>query len=220
MIKITVAETQPVYAEGIIKILSQSMGLQLHHLTHCYQGLLSFLKDCTTDLLLLDAELNCSLPEEKFISCIKKEFPNLKIILFGKTANLSVLPKLRRVGLDGYLTKNISAIELQKAIFTIMGGSGYLQESLSAAFNHFSTEIVTKQKKSENKITKREQQILGMIIEEYTNQEIAEELFISLPTVETHRKHLILKLGVKNTAGLVREAILTQWYDLFHHGFP
>jgi len=57
------------------------------------------------------------------------------------------------------------------------------------------------------KLTRREKEVLGLILEEFTNVEIAEKLFISLSTVETHRRHLCEKLGARNTAGLVRDAI-------------
>ncbi|AEE48492.1 LuxR C-terminal-related transcriptional regulator [Haliscomenobacter hydrossis] len=212
MVKITIAETQPVFAEGIIKMLSHSAGLHLNRLTTSYPELLQTLKTNATDLLLLDAELNTTLTEERLICQIKKEFPRLKIVLFSKNLSVGFLPRLRRAGLEAYLSKNITCQELKKAIFTVLGGSGYLQESLSVALNSFNAEIDSISKIEDRRLTKREQQILGLIVEEYTNQEIAEELFISIPTVETHRKNLILKMGVRNTAGLVREAILRRCY--------
>jgi two-component system, NarL family, response regulator NreC len=220
MIKITIAETQPVFAEGITKMFSQLAELHLNQLTDSYPDLLQILRTDPTDLLLLDAELDATISEELLITRIKEEFPKLKIVLFGKTLNLGFLPRLRRAGLNAYLSKNITCQELRKAIFTVLGGKAYLQESLSASLNSFCTELDLKSRKNDRQLTKRELQILTLIVEEYTNQEIADQLFISIPTVETHRKNLISKMGVKNTAGLVREAILRRSYQGFYHGFP
>jgi DNA-binding NarL/FixJ family response regulator len=218
MIKITIAETQPVYAEGLSKMLSTVTGLHLNSLTTGYQELLKTLQNEATDLLLLDAELNTNFSELLLIRQIKKEFPQLKIILFGRITCLSILFKLRKMGLDAYLYKDVSCQEFVQAILAVMNGHAYLQESISKALNCFGNSVYSKAKK--NAITKREQEILELIVDEYTNQEIAQQLYISIPTVETHRKNLLLKMGVKNTAGLVREAILRQGYPFTPHGKP
>lgn len=218
MIKITIAETQPVFAEGLSKMLSSVAGLHLNQLTTCYQELLKVLENQATDLLLLDAELNTNFSEVLLVRQLKNEFPRLKIILFGQMTSLSILQKLRTIGLDAYLYRDVSCQEFLQAIAAVLKGKGYLQETFIAALNCFCSSPQPKFKKAG--ITKREQEILELIVEEYTNQEIADRLYISIPTVETHRKNLLLKMGVKNTAGLVREAILRQGYPFTTHGKP
>lgn len=220
MINATIAETQPVYAEGLFTMLSQMTGLHLNRSTNSYQELLDLLRTDSADLLLLDAELNDSIKEEQLIHQLRKEFPELKIILFGKSLDLGHLPRLRRAGLDAYLHKNISCQELLKAISIVVNGGHYLQESIRISLNCFCHDFGASDKKEDRKLTKRESEILGLIVEEYTNQEIAKQLFISIPTVESHRKKLIEKLGVKNTAGLVREAIYRHWYRTENYGKP
>lgn len=218
MFNVTIAETQPVYAEGLSKMLSQFPGLHLNQLTFCSQDLSRILKNEATDLLLLDAELSASNTCVSLICRLKEEFPTLKIIMIGNIKNIGLLPKLYRSGIDCYLCKDVTCHEFTKAVTAVLQEEKYLQESISSALSWFY--VNTLHKNDSFKLTNREQQVLELIIEEYTNQEIANQLYISLPTVETHRKNLVTKLGVKNTAGLVREAILRRWYPRFPHGKP
>lgn len=218
MIKVTIAETQPVFAEGIMKMLSQVAGLHLNRLISCSKKLRDTLRSETTDLLILDADLNTYNSEQILIQQLKKDFPCLKIILFGNMNSLGSLSRLFRVGLNAYLCRDISCNELIQAVTTVLQEKKYLQETISAALNCFCTDSTYNYPPF--KITKREQEILELIVEEYTNQEIAAQLYISIPTVETHRKNLVSKMGVKNTAGLVREAILRHWYPRLSHGKP
>lgn len=215
MIKITIAETQPVFAEGIVKMLSQISGLQLNQLTSSYNELVNTLNNYATDLLLLDAELNPSLTKETLIQRLKSQFPKLKIILFCNITSMGVVTKMRRAGLEALLSKNVNVEELLTAITTVLDGKAYLEKSLNIKLVGFFEEC-PKRKSTARTLTKREHEILRLIIEECSNKEIAQNLYISIPTVETHRRNLIDKLGVKNTAGLVREAIFGRLYTGFY----
>jgi DNA-binding NarL/FixJ family response regulator len=111
-----------------------------------------------------------------------------------------------RNGASGYLLKNAGKATLLKAIDAVQRGNTYIDESLK---NNLLEESLTGRRRSmfEIPLTKREKEILKLIAEEHTNQEIADKLFVSLRTVEAHRLNLTQKLGVKNTAGLVKEAM-------------
>jgi DNA-binding NarL/FixJ family response regulator len=115
------------------------------------------------------------------------------------------IKQMLRNGASGYLLKNVSAAKLANAIETVYAGEQYLDEAIR---HQLLEEMLTGQKRAGYNIplTRREKEILKMIADEHSNQEIADKLYISLRTVETHRLNLTQKLAVKNTAGLVKEA--------------
>lgn len=104
-------------------------------------------------------------------------------------------------GTLGYLLKDSSPETIVEAIRTVYAGEQFIQESIA---KKLLSNVMGTEKKQ---LTKREKEILRMITEELTNQQIADKLFLSLRTVENHRNNLLQKLDVKNTAGLVKVAI-------------
>lgn len=108
-------------------------------------------------------------------------------------------------GASGYLLKNTGKTELATAITTVLKGDNYLPQNIREILLN---ESIGKGNSSYfiPKLTSREKEILDLIIKEFTTKEMANALFISVKTVEAHRSNLIQKLGVKNTAGLVRVA--------------
>jgi len=119
--------------------------------------------------------------------------------------NVDVISQVKQMlqkGCLGYLLKDVSPEILLKAIETVHNGEQFLKEE-------FKTQLLNSLSGNESNhlITRREKEILKLIVEENTNQEIAGKLFLSLRTVENHRNNLLQKLQVKNTAGLVKIAI-------------
>ena len=132
--------------------------------------------------------------------------PWQKVLVFGEFRDSARIRSIFKAGASGYLLSNCGKQSIDGAIQQL-NNAGYfvdpqllnvLEESLFQAKPVLSTN---------NLLTKREKQVLQLIVDEYTTHEIANKLFISFCTVETHRLHLIQKLGVRNMAGLVREAI-------------
>jgi DNA-binding NarL/FixJ family response regulator len=157
------------------------------------------------DVLLLDINL----PDGSGIDLCKtlrKTYPKLYIIALTNFNETAFVKNIIRNGASGYLLKNTDKIELERAIKKVYKGEQYLQKSIQQKLLNESIGNTTR-KTFIPKLTRREQEILNLIAEEFTTCEIAEKLFISVKTVETHRSHLIQKLEVRNTAGLVRIAI-------------
>ncbi|NHF59157.1 response regulator transcription factor [Flavobacteriaceae bacterium TP-CH-4] len=134
--------------------------------------------------------------------------PELKIIALSMHKESSLIKMMLSRGAKGYVLKNAGQEELIQAVETVHQGKMYLDKAVN--------DIVVKsiasgggQKKTSPfpSISRREKEVLKLILEEYTTQEIAEKLFISFGTVETHRRNMMSKLGAKNTAGLVRIAL-------------
>lgn len=158
------------------------------------------------DLILLDINL----PDKSgFDICqtLKARENCPRIIALTMYSNAGYINKMIKAGVDGYLLKNTGRDELLNAIKTIMSGERYfskeVMDSLVSGMNQ-----VKKPKTSDfiQKLTRREKEILQLITEEMTTDEIAGKLFISATTVITHRKSLLRKLNAKNVAGLVKKA--------------
>jgi DNA-binding NarL/FixJ family response regulator len=130
----------------------------------------------------------------------------LKILVFGESKDSQSIQCIVRAGASGYLLSNCCTQILNDAIQKVSSGNFFVDPLLKEIFveallqSHHTPSV-------KSNLTRRERQILQLIVDEYTTHEIANKLYISFCTVETHRLHLIQKMGVKNTAGLVREAI-------------
>jgi DNA-binding NarL/FixJ family response regulator len=137
---------------------------------------------------------------------VLKQYPDIKVIAFSSFDDTHYIRQVLRNGASGYVLKNADQQSIVAAIHTVMEGEEFIDESIKKLLIH---ESITGQRRSmyEIPLTKREKEILKLIAEENTNQQIADTLFISLRTVETHRLNITQKLGVKNAAGLVKEAI-------------
>jgi DNA-binding NarL/FixJ family response regulator len=158
------------------------------------------------DLILLDINL----PDKSgFDICqeLKSNPDAPKIIALTMHGNAGYINKMIKSGVDGYILKNTGRDELLKAVYSVMEGERYFSKEVTDSL--IAGTLQTKKPKTSDfiqKLTRREKEILQLIIEECTTDEIAEKLFISSTTVITHRKSLLRKLNAKNVAGLVKKA--------------
>jgi len=161
------------------------------------------------DVIIMDIKM----PKKDGIEAtreIVKKYPAARIIALSMMDEQDYIVKMLQAGAKGYLLKNSSKEELLKAVLAVSKGDNYFSHEVSsimlAKFIH--KEFPSKREmKSDVDLTKREKEIIKMIAEEMTNAEIGVKLGISIRTVDTHRRNLLQKLDVKNTAGLVRYAI-------------
>jgi len=114
-------------------------------------------------------------------------------------------------GAYGYMLKNAGKSELVTALNAIVSGKKYLTPELDALIKNGDLYKDRQGENSYGSLTKREIQIVKLVLEQYTTQEIAERLFLSTDTVETHRRNMMHKLDVRNTAGLVKYAMERGW---------
>lgn len=176
-------------------VLTATNGEQLHQQLETLQP----------DVLLMDIQMQ-GIDGIELTKQVHKLYPQIRVIAFSSFDDTRYIRQIMRNGASGYLLKNADQKTLVQAIKTVMEGEEYLDESVKKLLIQ---ESISGQRRSiyEIPLTKREKEILKMIAEERTNQQIADVLFISLRTVETHRLNITQKLGVKNAAGLVKEAI-------------
>lgn len=140
---------------------------------------------------------------------ISKDFPDLKILALTMLNEEYHIRKMLKAGADGYILKNSGKDELLNAVDAICKGEHYFSKEATNVImmdmmnGGESNETVTE----EVYLTEREKDIIQLIAQEFTNAEIAEKLFISVRTVDAHRRNLLQKIGARNTAGLVVYAI-------------
>jgi len=175
---------------------------------------LEVLKEVEADLVIMD--INMDLMDG--ISCtekIGKLYPHLKVLALTMLNENLHIKQMLKAGAAGYLLKNCEENDLKNAINTIYeGGTYYSSEVTRLIMNSFSGQKGNNSKKGERiPLTRRENEVLQLILKEYTNKEIAEELFISLRTVDAHKRNLLEKTRSKNVAGLVLYAINHQLFN-------
>jgi len=204
MIKIAITEDHTIVIEGIKTLLRTDKEIVLNQSFNTIKETIDGL-DETTDVLLLDINL----PDGNGITACKtllKKFPELKIIALTNFEESSFIKQIIKNGAMGYLLKNTDKSELAMAIKTVLNGERFLPPKIQDMLLNESLGKTANSAFFIPKLTSREKEILDLIIKEFTTEEIAEKIFVSVKTVESHRSNLIQKLGVKNTAGLVRVA--------------
>lgn len=204
-IKVAIADDHQMVLDGLQLIISQETELDLCGVAHNGQEVLDLLSENKVDVLLLDINM----PEMNGIDTMKivgKKYPDLAVLGLSMLDDTIVIKKLVKYGALGFLLKNSGKEKIIEAINEIHEGRKYFDQT-----------IINKLLENDNtksvgtslfpQLSRREKEILNLIIQEHTTQEIAETLFISFGTVETHRRNIINKLGVRNTAGMVRVAL-------------
>lgn len=208
MIRVAIADDHAMFVDGIESILKMEDSIKV--IDRCFDGqsVFNMLKKQAIDVLLLDINL----PDLSGIEVSKRlhtEFPDVKVIALSMHNEESIVSEMLKNGARGYILKNTGREELVQAIHTVAEGLTYFSKDVTETIMGSLTKKPAAKKNFAlaPKLSYREKQILSLIVKEYTNPEIAEQLFISLKTVETHRSNLISKLNVRNTAGLVRATI-------------
>ncbi len=187
--------------EGIRSLLRNEKNIEwAGHATNA-ASCLAFLQQQQPDIILMDINL----PDKSGIDLckeVKEKYPSVFIVGLSTFNQQSFIQKMMDSGASGYVLKNASQEELMDAIETVRKGQLFLSIEASQ----------TLQKKENTSIvlTRREKEVLELIAEGLTNIEIGQKLFISTTTVDTHRKNLLAKFEVKNTASLVRIATKQQ----------
>lgn len=202
MIRLLLADDHPVIRDGISSILDNEPDIKLVDCAHDGDHLLELLERVKVDVVLMDINMPGTNGIEA-TKLVKKKHPEIKVISYSQYDERRFVKQMLKIGANGYLLKNSDAGELINAVKIVEDGGMYLSPELPNIFG-------TKSRRSNYlfpELSSRERDVLMEICKEKNTKEIAEILFISPNTVETHRSNLLLKVGVKNTAGLVKWAI-------------
>jgi DNA-binding NarL/FixJ family response regulator len=201
-VKIFIVDDHPVVVAGLQSLLGLLDNIEVAGAVPNASDAIPFLKSNAVDVVLLDINL----PDMSGIDLCKKinkEFPEIKILGISTFSDRSYISRMIENGASGYLIKSATAEEFREAIETVLRGKMYLSVSLEHMLKPSSATSIG----SLPVLTKREKEILAHIAEGLTNNQIAEKLFISPLTVDSHRKNLLTKLSVNNTASLIRLAV-------------
>ncbi|MBN2778249.1 MAG: response regulator transcription factor [Bacteroidales bacterium] len=197
MIKIVVVEDHPMLLDGLKNALSKNSDFEIIGTALNGQSCLTILEENNTDILLMDLNLP-DIKGEELSKVVKSKFPKIKIIVLTSHDQIYHIRTMLDIGVSGYLLKNEDYSLIEDTIYSVYDGNIEISQHIS--------EIIAKNTGKVN-ISTREKEVLKLIADGLTNQEIADKLFISPLTSDSHRKNLILKFGASNTASMIKTAI-------------
>ncbi|GGB06486.1 response regulator transcription factor [Puia dinghuensis] len=214
MIRVFITDDHEIYLEGLALLLGKQDGIEVIGTATSGKELLEKVQDLQTDVLLLDVYLP-DLGEEEILQQIRAIRPDLRIVYLTLLRGTRYIHKLSKYNIQGYVLKNASLDELLLALKTVQDGGSFFSKDIHIGDRDedFRNTITIEDKQIDEILSRRELEVLRLICKEYSNAEIADKLFLSVSTVETHRKNLIAKLGVNNTVGLVKFALRNNLID-------
>lgn len=215
MIKVLLVDDHRIIRDGLKALL---MGIkEINIIGECNDGneAIQFIENDSPDVILMDINMP-NMNGFETTELISNKKSDIKILALTMHQEESYISKILQAGASGYLLKSASRKELVDAITKVHNGGTYFSEDVASIMmsKYLNNGTNIEKRSSSNShdihiedLTKREHEILKLIVDEHTNIEIGEKLFISPRTVDTHRRNLLLKIGVKNTAGLVKYAL-------------
>ena len=196
-IKVFVVDDHYMVIEGIRSLLQNENDIEwMGHATNAV-SCLAFLKQQLPDIILMDVNL----PDVSGIELCKQVrqlYPSVFVLGLSTFNQQPIIRNMLENGASGYVLKNATKEELLEAAKAVMAGKSYLSFGVALSLRKTDDELPI--------ITRREKEILLLIADGLTNAEMAAKLFISIPTVNTHRKSLLNKFNVNNTASLIKLA--------------
>lgn len=150
----------------------------------------------------------------EFTMEVKKKYPHIKIVALTMSGDAGMIEEMTAAGISGYVLKNTGRKELKEALEKVAAGEMYYSpEAAASMMNAMRQHKKMRQEEEKAGLTQREKEIIKLIAREYSNAKIAEELFISERTVETHRKNIFRKTNTKNIVGLIKYAMENKLVD-------
>lgn len=197
-ISVIIVDDHPIVLQGFSNILQNEENIDLlRAFTSVTEGM-TYLEQHEVDVILLDINM----PDINGIEAcgmINKRYPRVKVIAISNNNEHSIIQRMLQSGASGYILKNASADELIQCIWDAEAGATALSKDIQQIIHNAQT-------KSLPKITRRESEILRLLAQGRTTPEIADIMFVSPLTIETHRRNLIQKFKVNNVAALIHKA--------------
>jgi DNA-binding NarL/FixJ family response regulator len=207
--RILIADDHEIFLDSLSMLIATFPDIEV--VGNCKNALevLDFLQNQTIDLLVTDYKM----PQMSGIELtlqLRQKYPQIKVLMLSVSEEAEMIREAFQAGVWGYMMKKSGKGELQKAVESIKNGQRYFSESVVFELMRLGlTDNIPQNEISQefNQLTEREIEIIKLITNELSSQEIAEKLFIAPKTVETHRHNILKKLGLKNTVGLTKYAL-------------
>ena len=200
-IKVVLVDDHRIVLDGLVSLLENDPDFIVLAALGSGEELLEFLKKDQPDILLTDYSLP-GISGLEVTRLVKRDYPQIKVIALSMHDEGHLVKSMLKEGVDGYLLKNIQQFELKNAIKQVMLGMPYVSPEITRLLMH----NVNHPAEEHALLTDRERDILRLIAKEYSNKKMADELFISERTVETHRKNIFRKTNTTSLVGLIKYA--------------
>jgi len=217
-IKVLIVDDHRLLRDGLAALLSRADDIEIVGSVPSGEEAISVFPSLEPDIILMDIMMG-GMTGIEATRWIKEQDKNVKVIIISSEIRKELVTAGIQCGIDGYLPKDVDVEVLHEAIRTVNGGNHYFNEAITnLVFEDFyqKKKLTNTQGKITlpNDLTKRELEVLALVASGKSNQEVADDLFISIKTVETHKNHILDKLGLKNTAELVKYAIKNKLISL------
>ncbi len=218
IINVYLVDDHQLFVEGLVNLLNEKPGFHVQGYACTAAGFLNNLKNDfhSIDVFLVDVNM----PDMSGIELtrqITRIKPGAKVLALTMYTDLHYVEKMIQAGAKGYAIKSSNINDLLSAIRMLHEGRNYLDDEVkTTVFENIGNHDVFVEMKSrpaKSALSRREIEILCLVAREFTSQQIADKLFISDLTVETHRKNIMVKTGIKSTVGLVKYAIRQGYSD-------
>lgn len=207
--KVLLVDDHQIIRDGVRAMLENTDDMQVIGSVPSGEDAINEARDHKPDVILMDIMMG-GMTGIEATRWIKGSDPDIKVILLTMEISKEYVSAGIKSGVDGYLPKDVDRDTLLGAIRTVRGGGRFFNDAImKLVFEDFYTheKLKSSDKRLPNDLTKRESEILGLVASGKTNKELAEVLFISIKTVETHKTHIMEKLGLRNSTELVKYAI-------------
>ncbi len=197
-IKLLIVDDHRILVAGLKKLFENSATVQVTGVAFSGKECRSAIIKELPDVILLDINL----PDASGIDLckeIKSQHPEIKIVALSSFNEYAIMRRMLENGASGYVVKNAMPEEIKMSVEMAANNASFLCEEIDL--------LMRKRSKNPIWLTPREKELLKLIVDGFTNHEIAEKMFLGVETINSYRKNLLIKLGAKNTAILVRMAL-------------
>jgi DNA-binding NarL/FixJ family response regulator len=210
-IRILLVDDQSIILDGLEALIAQNDRFSVCGRANNGREAVLLARELKPDVVLMDI----SMPEMDGIEAtreVKKHLKKTHVLMLTMYNNADFVRELLDAGASGYLLKNTGRAELWEAIRAVMDGRRYLAKPVQDMLDARNAALASQGTEPDfHALTKREKEIAKLLVDGSTSHDIAEKLFLSVSTIETHRKNIHHKLGVHSTAGIVRYAMERGW---------
>ena len=209
-IRIIIADDHKIMREGLSALISNEMGMEVIGEAEDGQSAVRMARKLTPDVIVMDI----GMPELNGIECTRQvlsENPDIRVLVLSMHSDRRFVTEMLRAGASGYLVKDSAFDELIRAVRTVANGRSYLSAEIAdSVINNFvrrPPDAVDDESSAFSVLTTREREVLQLLAEGKTTKEIAAALFVSVKTIETHRRNIMKKLDLHSVAELTKYAV-------------